>query len=84
VIRRPAGALALLILVPARGARAFDPEQTSALLLQGGIGASGFVTDTVSVDAGYRMQHVSSGNTSSPNRGFEADTGLVGVSIVCP
>jgi len=51
------------------------------LLLQGGVGASVFVTDQAALYAGYRLQHVSNGNTSSPNRGFEAHTGVAGVSF---
>ena len=50
-------------------------------LLYGGLGASYFVTDRTAVYAGYRYQHVSNGNTSSPNRGFESNVGVVGVSF---
>jgi opacity protein-like surface antigen len=51
-----------------------------AFLIQGGVGVSVFLTDRVAIYGGYRMQHVSNGNTSSPNRGFESHTGLGGVS----
>src|SRR5215510_1464190 len=40
-----------------------------------------FVPDTMALYAGYRMIHVSNGNTSQPNRGFEADTGVAGISF---
>jgi hypothetical protein len=50
-------------------------------LLWGGGGASYFVTDRTAVYAGYRYEHVSNGNTEAPNRGFEAHTGVVGVSL---
>lgn len=50
-------------------------------LLWGGVGASYFVTDRTAIYAGYRYQHVSNGNTSRPNRGFESNTGVLGVSF---
>ena len=30
---------------------------------------------------GYRFEHVSNGHTSTPNRGFESNVGVVGVSF---
>jgi len=53
-------------------------------LLFGGAGASYFVTDETALYAGYRFEHVSNGNTSSPNRGFESHVGIVGVSFYFP
>jgi opacity protein-like surface antigen len=50
-------------------------------VLEAGAGLSYFVTDTIAVNAGYRFQHISNGNTSRPNRGFNSDTGMVGVSF---
>ena len=50
------------------------------LLLFGGGGASYFVTDRTAVYAGYRFEHVSNGNTATPNRGFESHVGVFGVS----
>jgi lipid A 3-O-deacylase len=50
-------------------------------LLWGGVGASVFVTERTAVYGGYRYQHVSNANTEQPNRGFEAHTGVVGVSL---
>ncbi|HEU4369922.1 MAG TPA: acyloxyacyl hydrolase [Methylomirabilota bacterium] len=50
-------------------------------LLWGGAGLSYFVTDRAAVYGGYRFQHVSNGNTERPNRGFEAHTGVLGVSL---
>ena len=58
--------------------REIDSEFT--FLVQGGVGVSVFLTDRVAVYGGYRMQHVSNGNTSAPNRGFESHTGVGGVS----
>lgn len=56
-------------------------DSTFTFLLQGTLGVAYFVTDTVSVYAGYRFIHVSNGNTDRPNRGFEAHSGLAGVSF---
>jgi hypothetical protein len=55
-------------------------DSSFAFWTAGGVGAAVFVTDTTSVYAGYRMVHISNGNTSSPNRGFEVSTGVAGVS----
>jgi lipid A 3-O-deacylase len=55
-------------------------DSSFAFLLSGGVGASFFFTDQMAAYAGYRMVHVSNGHTSTRNRGFEADTGLFGVS----
>jgi opacity protein-like surface antigen len=58
--------------------REIDSDFT--FLLQGGAGLSVFLTDHVAVYGGYRFQHVSNGNTDTPNRGFESHTGVAGVS----
>jgi Lipid A 3-O-deacylase (PagL) len=57
-------------------------QQTNVVfLLFGGIGASFFVAERTALYAGYRLQHVSNANTSSPNAGINSHTGVVGVSI---
>lgn len=53
-------------------------------LLQGGVGLSFFVTDRTAVYVGYRLQHLSNGNTDLPNRGFESHTGVFGISFFVP
>jgi opacity protein-like surface antigen len=55
-------------------------NSTFTFVLEGGVGAAYFVTDKVALNFGYRFQHVSNGNTSSPNRGFNSDSGVLGVS----
>jgi opacity protein-like surface antigen len=60
--------------------RAIEIDSTFAFLLSAGVGVSFFVTDQAALYAGYRMVHISNGHTSRLNRGFEADTGLVGFS----
>lgn len=52
-----------------------------AFLVFGGVGASVFVTDHAAAYAGYRWQHVSNGNTSRPNRGFESNVAVLGLSL---
>jgi Lipid A 3-O-deacylase (PagL) len=64
--------------------RVKEIDSTFAFRLYGGVGASVFVADNAAVYAGYRMVHISNGNTSRPNRGFEADTGVVGISFFFP
>ncbi|HXG15551.1 MAG TPA: acyloxyacyl hydrolase [Calidithermus sp.] len=50
-------------------------------LLQGTLGVAYFVSSAVSLYVGYRFIHVSNGNTDQPNRGFEAHSGVAGVSF---
>ncbi|MGH7356145.1 MAG: acyloxyacyl hydrolase [Candidatus Rokuibacteriota bacterium] len=52
-----------------------------AFMLQGGLGASVFVTDRTAIYAGARYLHNSNGGTSSPNRGYESINGVGGVSF---
>jgi lipid A 3-O-deacylase PagL len=50
-------------------------------LVWAGLGASYFVTDRTAIYAGYRYEHISNGRTSTPNRGFESNAGVLGVSF---
>jgi len=59
-------------------------KSTFAFLLFGGLGASVFVSDKTALYLGYRYQHVSNGNTSQPNRGFEANVVVSGISFYFP
>lgn len=60
--------------------RAIEIDSSFAFLLSVGVGASFFLTDQWALYGGYRLVHVSNGHTANKNRGFEADTGVVGVS----
>jgi opacity protein-like surface antigen len=60
--------------------RAIEIDSSFAFVLSAGVGASFFITDQAAIFAGYRMVHVSNGHIDNPNRGFEADTGLIGFS----
>ena len=61
--------------------RISEIDSSFSFLLQGGVGASYFITDTTALYAGWRWTHNSNGNTDRPNRGWEASTGVIGVSI---
>jgi hypothetical protein len=61
--------------------RSREIDSDFAFLLQGGPGLSVFLTNSTAVYGGYRFQHVSNGNTSERNRGFEAHTGVFGLSV---
>jgi len=50
-------------------------------LLWGGPGLSYFIDDRTAIYTGYRYEHVSNGHTSTPNRGFESNVGVLGVSF---
>ena len=60
--------------------RVKEIDSDFAFVLWGGVGASYFLTDSTALYAGYRLEHVSNGNTSEPNRGFESHVGVFGVS----
>jgi opacity protein-like surface antigen len=64
--------------------RSIEIDSDFAFRAYGGLGASIFLSDKAALYLGYRMVHVSNGNTSSPNRGFEANTGVFGVSFFLP
>jgi opacity protein-like surface antigen len=61
--------------------RVREIESTFTFVLEAGAGLAYFVTDAVALNAGYRFQHISNGHTSSPNRGFNSDSGIGGVSF---
>jgi opacity protein-like surface antigen len=61
--------------------RVREIDSTLTFVLEAGAGLSYFVTDTVALNAGYRFQHISNGHTSNPNRGFNSDAGMGGVSF---
>ena len=56
-------------------------DSTFTFVLEAGAGVSYFITDTVALNVGDRFQHISNGHTSSPNRGFNSDTGIGAVSF---
>ena len=61
--------------------RVKEIDSTFTFVVEAGAGVSYFITDTVALNVGYRFQHISNGHTSTPNRGFNSDTGIGGVSF---
>jgi hypothetical protein len=61
--------------------RVKEMDSTFTFVLEAGAGVSYFIRDTVALNVGYRFQHISNGHTSTPNRGFNSDTGSGGVSF---
>lgn len=60
--------------------RVREIDSDVSFLLWGGVGGSLFVADATAVYAGYRYEHNSNGNVDTPNRGWEAHVGVLGVS----
>jgi hypothetical protein len=65
----------------ATGLRVPESLSTFTFILEGGVGVSVFLKPDLSINVGYRIQHLSNGNTSKPNRGFEANAGVIGVNF---
>jgi hypothetical protein len=61
--------------------RPFEVRSNFTFVLEGGAGLSYFVAPGVALTGGYRFQHVSNGGTTLPNRGFNSDTGVLGISF---
>jgi hypothetical protein len=65
----------------ATGLRVPESQSTFTFILEGGAGFSIFLKPDVAINVGYRIQHLSNGNTSKPNRGYEANSGVIGVKF---
>ncbi len=63
------------------GLKVPEIRSSFAFLLDSGVGASYFVTDRMSLYVGYRLQHISNGNTAYPNLGFESHAGVIGATF---
>ena len=61
--------------------KVLEIRSSFTFILEAGAGVGYFLTDGVALNLGYRFQHVSNGNTSRPNRGFNSDSGVLGVSF---
>lgn len=55
-------------------------DSTFSFLVWAGLGVSVFLTDSTALYAGYRYEHNSNGNTDQPNRGWESNVAILGVS----
>lgn len=58
-----------------------DQSDGFSFVIQGGAGLQTFVTDRVSLDAGWRYHHISNAGTRSPNNGINANVAVVGLTI---
>jgi len=56
-------------------------DSSFTFVLEAWAGVSYFITNTIALNAGYRFQHISNGALASPNRGFNSDSGVIGVSF---
>jgi hypothetical protein len=63
------------------GLKVLEIRSSFAFLLDGGLGVSFFLTDRSALYVGYRLQHISNADTSTPNFGFESHTGVVGATF---
>ena len=61
--------------------KVYEIRSTFTFIFEAGAGVSYFLMDGVALNLGYRFQHVSNGNTSQPNRGFNSDSGVLGISF---
>ena len=65
----------------ATGLDTLESRSTFTFILEAGPGISVLVAKNIALTAGYRFQHFSNGGTSGTNRGYEAHSGVVGVSF---
>jgi len=49
-------------------------------VLEAGAGMEYFITPGLAVNLGYRFQHISNGHTYQRNRGFNSDSGVLGLT----
>ena len=61
--------------------KVLEVRSSFTFVLEAGVGVSYFVAPGVALTGGYRFQHISNGYIESPNRGFNSDTGTLGVSF---
>ncbi len=73
---------AALLLAGAAGTslKVKEIRSTFTLVFEAGAGVYVFVTPTMAINAVYRFQHISNGHTTEPNRGFNSDSGVVGLT----
>jgi len=58
-----------------------ETRSTFTFIIEAGAGISVLVARNIALTAGYRFQHLSNGGTSGSNLGYEAHSGVVGVSF---
>jgi hypothetical protein len=60
--------------------KVLEIDSPFAFVVEAGIGVSYFITPGLAVNVGYRFQHISNGHLYQKNRGFNSDSGIVGLT----
>ncbi|HWM80245.1 MAG TPA: acyloxyacyl hydrolase [Methylomirabilota bacterium] len=60
--------------------KVMEIDSPFTFVLEAGIGLSYFITPGLAVNVGYRFQHISNGHLYQKNRGFNSDSGIVGLT----
>ena len=60
--------------------RVLEIDSPFTFVLEAGVGASYFMTPGLAINVGYRFQHISNGHAYTRNRGFNSDSGIVGLT----
>ncbi len=60
--------------------RVLEIDSPFIFVLEAGVGASYFITPGLAINVGYRFQHISNGHAYTRNRGFNSDSGIVGLT----
>lgn len=59
-----------------------EMNSSHTFVLEGGAGLSYLLSDAIAVSIGYRFQHLSNGDTESPNQGINSDSGVIGITFM--
>jgi opacity protein-like surface antigen len=60
--------------------KVLEIDSPLSFVLEAGIGVSYFITPGLAVNVGYRFQHICNGHLYQRNRGFNSDSGIVGLT----
>lgn len=60
--------------------KVLEIDSPFTFVLEAGLGLSCFITPGLAVNVGYRFQHISNGHVYDKNRGFNSDSGIVGLT----
>jgi opacity protein-like surface antigen len=60
--------------------KVLEIDSPFTFVVEAGAGVSYFITPGLAVNAGYRFQHISNGHLYKKNRGFNSDSGIVGLT----
>lgn len=60
--------------------KVLEIDSSFTFVLEAGLGVSYFITPGLAVSVGYRFQHISNGHVYDKNRGFNSDSGIVGLT----